>query len=136
VSRDIPLEKAAARQRYWALSLAAFAAARGTDIVESPEDLTVGEVRIPSLLRMAGCCASAMRRLAMNGIPAVSIADLADNPRWLSPICGQGRCSPGYRPKRGGRDRWMTPYSNGVIMAGIEMNANVYETIARRMFPD
>ena len=32
------------------------------------------------------------------------------------------------------RDRWMTPYSNGIIMPGIEIHANAYETIARGLF--
>ncbi len=32
------------------------------------------------------------------------------------------------------RDRWMTPLSNGVAMSGIEINANVYETIAHGLF--
>ena len=31
-------------------------------------------------------------------------------------------------------DRWMTPYSNGEIMPGVEMHANAFETLARRMF--
>ena len=133
VSRDIPLEKAAARQRYWALALAAFAAARGSDIVESPEDLTVGDVRIPSSIADGRVLRIRYAPLAMNGIPAVSIADLVDNPALASRFAGKVVFA-GVTAQNAVRDRWMTPYSNGVIMAGIEMNANVYETIARQMF--
>jgi len=133
VSREIPLEKAAGRQRHWALALAAFAAARGADIVESPDDLTVGGVRIPSSIADGRVLRIRYAPMAMNGIPAVSIADLAEHPELASRFAGKVVFA-GLTAQNAVRDRWMTPYSNGVIMPGIEMNANVYETIARQMF--
>ena len=133
VSRDLPLEKAAGRERYWALSLAAFAAARGADIVESPDDLVVGDTRIPSSIADGRVMRIRYAPLAMNGIPAVSIADLIDHPDLASRFTGKVVFA-GVTAQNAVRDRWMTPYSNGVIMAGIEMNANAYETIARKMF--
>jgi signal transduction histidine kinase len=133
VSRDIPLEKAAARQRHWALSLAAYAAARGADIVESPDDLEIGNLRIPSSIADGRVLRVRYAPLAMNGIPAVSIAELADNPSLVSRFAGKVVFA-GVTAQNAVRDRFMTPYSNGVIMPGIEMNANGYETIARQLF--
>src|SRR5208282_3757158 len=66
-------------------------------------------------------------------IPAVSIADLADHPSLASRFTGKVVFA-GVTAQNAVRDRWMTPYSNGIIMPGIEMHANVYETIARHMF--
>jgi len=133
VSRDIPLEKAAARQRRWALSLAAFAAARGADVVESPDDLTVGATRIPSSIAEGRVLRIRYAPIAMGGIPAVSIAELADHPEMAARFAGKVVFA-GLTAQNAVRDRWMTPYSNGVIMPGIEMNANVYETLARQAF--
>jgi CHASE2 domain-containing sensor protein len=45
VSRDIPLEKAAGRDRRWALALGALRVVRGGEIVESTDDLMVGGMR-------------------------------------------------------------------------------------------
>src|SRR5207248_5305437 len=32
------------------------------------------------------------------------------------------------------QDRWMTPYSSSILMPGVEIDANAYETIAHQMF--
>ena len=48
VSRTIPLEKVAEHDRRWAVSLEAVRLIRGADILESPDDLTIGDIRIPS----------------------------------------------------------------------------------------
>jgi len=48
ISRFLPLEKLGAGQRRWALALEAFRLAKGAPIIESPQDLEIGEVRIPA----------------------------------------------------------------------------------------
>lgn len=136
VSRDIPLEKAAGHDRRWALSLEAFRVSRGAEILETPDDLTVGGVRIPSAIasgrtiRIRYIPPDASPR---NRIPQVSIAALDRDPSLASRFAGKVVFA-GVTAQSAVRDRWMTPYSNGVIMPGIEMNANAYETIARRLF--
>src|SRR5580658_5251316 len=88
VSRYLILEKIAGRDRRWALALAAYSAAKNDDIVESPDDLTVGSVRIPSAIRdenhqRASRVLPAQRMIrvryappSMGHIPQVSIAAL------------------------------------------------------------
>jgi len=131
VSRDIPLEKAAGHDRHWALALAAFSVSRGNDILESPEDLRLGGLRIPS--DIASGRTMRIRYAPQGLIPAVGIADLDKDPSLASRFTGKVVFA-GVTAQNAVRDRWMTPYSNGVIMPGIEMHANAYETIARGMF--
>jgi signal transduction histidine kinase len=131
VSRDIPLEKAAGRDRHWALALAAYSVAQGRDIFESPDDLTIGDTRIPSTF--ASGRTMRIRYAPAGLIPAIGIADLDRDPSLAARFAGKVVFA-GVTAQNAVRDRWMTPYSNGVIMPGIEMHANVYETIARRLF--
>jgi signal transduction histidine kinase len=133
VSRDLTLEKAAGHDRRWALPLEAFRAVRHADILESPDDLAVGPVRIPSPIADGRTIRIRYAPLAMDGIPHVSIADLDNNPSLASRFAGKVVFA-GTTAQTATRDRWMTPYSNGILMPGVEMHANVYETIARQMF--
>jgi signal transduction histidine kinase len=133
VSRDLPLEKAAGRDRRWALALEAFRAARHADILESPDDLTLDSVRIPSRIADGRTIRIRYAPLAMGGIPRVSVVELDDNPSLAARFAGKFVFA-GTTAQTATRDRWMTPYSNGIIMPGVEMNANAYETIARQMF--
>jgi CHASE2 domain-containing sensor protein len=131
VSRDITLEKAAGHVRHWALALDAYSISRGSQIIESPDDLTIGNLRIPS--DIASGRVMRIRYAPPGTIPAVGIADLERDPSLASKFAGKVVFA-GLTAQNAVRDRWMTPYSNGVIMPGIEMHANVYETIARGMF--
>ena len=131
VSRDLPLEKVAGHDRRWALALEAFRLKSGARILETPEDLTVGSVVIPS--SMASDRVIRIRYAPPGMIPQVSIFDLDENPALAAKFTGKVVFA-GVTAQTAVRDRWMTPYSNGVIMPGIEMNANAYETIARQMF--
>jgi signal transduction histidine kinase len=141
ISRELPLEKIAGRQRLWALSLAAYRAAHGAEILESPDDLTVGSVRIPSSIRdeahqrhgrLLGDERLMRIRFAPKGlIPSISVAELDRDPALASKFAGKVVFA-GVTAQTVG-DRWMTPASSGV-MAGVEMHADAYETIARQMF--
>jgi signal transduction histidine kinase len=133
VSRDLPLEKAAGHDRRWALSLEAFRTVQHADILESPDDLTVGPVRIPSRIDDGRTIRIRYAPLSMGGLPRVSVVDLDNNPSLAARFAGKVVFA-GTTAQTATRDRWMTPYSNGIIMPGVEMHANAYETIARRMF--
>jgi signal transduction histidine kinase len=123
VSRDLPLEKIAGHQRRWALALAAWAAASHAEIIESPDEISVGQTRIPAPIRDGRVMRIRYAPLSMGGIPRVSIADLDRTP-GLAGVTAQTAV----------RDRWMTPYSNGMFMPGVEIHANACETIARGIF--
>jgi signal transduction histidine kinase len=133
VSRDLPLEKVALHDRRWALALATFLAAKGVEITESPDDLLAGTVRIPSAEGEGRIIRIRYTPTAMNGIPRVSIAQLDSQPALASQFAGKIVFA-GVTAQTAVRDRWMTPYSNGIMMPGIEFHANLYETIARQMF--
>ena len=134
VNRSLPLEMAdRANQRRWALALQTFLAVKGGWVLETPSDLTAGGVRIPSDYRTGRTIRIRYAPLAMDGIPRVSIADLDGNGALASRFAGKVVFA-GVTAQTAVRDRWMTPYSNGIVMPGIEMHANAYETIARSMF--
>jgi signal transduction histidine kinase len=145
VSRDLMLEKIAGADRRWALALAAFSAAVGKDIVESPDDLTIGSVRIPSAIRdenhQRASRALPDERLirirfvppSRGGIPQVSIAALDRDPSLASRFAGKVVFA-GVTDQTAAKDRWMTPSSSSIFMPGVEIHANAYETIARQMF--
>jgi signal transduction histidine kinase len=69
---------------------------------------------------------------SMNGIPRVTVAELDRNPALAARFAGKIVFA-GVTAQTVS-DRWMTPYSNGIAMPGIEFHANAYETIARRTF--
>ena len=131
VSRDIPLEKAAGRDRRWALALEALRVVRGGEIVESPEELIVGSERIPASAREGRTIRIRYAPMAMK-IPAVSVGELDANPTLAARFAGKVVFA-GVTAQTA-TDRWMTPYSNGIIMPGVEMHANAYETLARQLF--
>lgn len=145
VSRDLILEKIAGHDRRWALALAAYSAAAGADIIESPDDLTIGSVRIPSAIRdenhQRASRATPDERMiriryvppSMGKIPQVSIAALDRDPSLASRFAGKVVFA-GVTDQTAVQDRWMTPYSSSVFMPGVEIHANAYETIAHRMF--
>jgi len=132
VSRDIPLEKAGAQVRRWALALATYAAVKDSTILESPDDLAVGPTHIPSSDISGRVMRIRYTPPSMNGIPRVTVAELDRNPALATRFAGKVVFA-GVTAQTVS-DRWMTPYSNGIAMPGIEFHANAYETIARHAF--
>jgi signal transduction histidine kinase len=145
VSRDLNLEKVAGHDRRWALALATYSAAVGTGIVESPDELTVGSVRIPSSIRDENH-QRASRELpdqrmiriryvppSMGHIPQVGIAALDLDPSLVSRFAGKV-VFVGLTDQTAVQDRWMTPSSSSIFMPGVEIHANAFETIAHQMF--
>jgi signal transduction histidine kinase len=126
VSRAIPLERIAAGQRKWALALEAYRLARGQPIVESPDDLEIGGVRVPATRGDGG------RRLLIRylpqGIPRVSVLEVAEHPERIRNkvvFVGQTAMS-------AARDRLVSPL--GQYVPGVEINAHAFETLATGQF--
>src|ERR1019366_4645096 len=145
VSRNLILEKIAGRDRRWALALAAYRAAANANIVESPDDPTIGPTSVPSAIRdeqhqraTRALTDQRMIRIryvppSMGHVPQVSIADLDKNPALAARFAGKVVFA-GVTDLTAVQDRWMTPISSSIVMPGVEIHANAYETIARQMF--
>jgi signal transduction histidine kinase len=132
VSREIPLEKASSRDRRWALALEAYRVSRGVKVIEeSPEDLRVGDLTIPC--RQDHGCLLRVRYMAIGGIPSVTLKQLADHPE-LSEKFRDKVVFAGVTDQTAVQDRRMTPLSDSQQMPGVEIHANVYETLVRRSF--
>ncbi len=133
VNREIPLEKAGGRVRRWALALEAFRVSSGVQITETPSTLEMGNISIPAS-RVDG---RAMRIRyvppSQGGVPGYSVAQLEQDPTLLAHFAGKVVFA-GLTAQTAVRDRWMTPYSGGIYMPGVEINANAFETIAQGMF--
>jgi signal transduction histidine kinase len=129
VTRDLPLANVGGHDRRWALALQAWLMATGRQVVESPDDLTAGDARIPTT---SGEWHVMRIRYAMSGIPRVSIAELDANPslaaRFADMVVFAGDT------EQAARDSWMTPYSDRLPVPGVEIHANAYETLARGLF--
>ncbi len=137
VSRYIELYKytgnGGSADRRWVLALEAYRVSRGVDVIESPNDLQVGDVIVPADKMKSGY-RMRIRYVppSVGTIPRVSVAELAANPS-LSGTFKDKVVFVGVSAQSAG-DRWMSPLSDSTPMAGIEMNANAYETIASGQF--
>lgn len=136
MSRFLPLEKAAARKRHWALAVEAFVRARSLKLTESPEGLEAGGVTIPSeraegrLLRIRF-----MPPLpdGSSAIPHVTLAELLRDPGAARAFAGKA-VFVGATAQSATRDRMMTPYTTSLPMPGVEIHAQAYETLAQGRF--
>lgn len=137
VTRRIPLAKATGIDRRWALALEAYRLSRGSPpVLESPEDLEIGELRIPTgrdprrPLRIGYLAPGAQ---GVSAVPRLSIAELRAHPERAA-ILRDKVVFVGVTAQSAARDRLMTPFSYGRTMQGIEVHANAYETLARGEF--
>ena len=129
VTRKIPLEERAAGERRWALALEAFRVARGTRILESPEDLQVGPETIPAP-RSTNRAVRVM--FTREPIPEISLLDLTKDPELAGRFRGQAVFI-GVTSLDASYDRVATPYGQGRI-PGVEVNAQLFETLERAKF--
>jgi signal transduction histidine kinase len=133
----MPLEKAAARRRYWALSLEAFRLSRGvSSILESPDDLQVGSLTIPA--RRADARAVLIRYLpptpdGSSPLPRTSVRDLREHPELAAGFKNK-TVFLGVTAQSAARDRLVTPYSAERPMPGVEIHASAFETLAQGRF--
>jgi len=137
VTRRIPLEKAAGRDRRWALSLEAFRLVRGAEYInETPASIEVGGVKIPAARKNARSIYLRFLRRppeARASVPLVSVAQLRADPSLAARFRGKV-VFVGVTAQSAADDRHMTPYSAGQPMPGVEIHATAFETLARGEF--
>ncbi|MBV8820019.1 MAG: CHASE2 domain-containing protein, partial [Acidobacteriaceae bacterium] len=129
VTRQIPLAIASGRERHWSLSLEAFRISRGVKtILESPDDLQVGDTVIPA--RYSSDRSMRIRYLR-SGIPQISLKDLLHKPELLARFHDRAVFL-GIYSTTAARDRVFTPFEE--LIPGVEVNAEAFETLNRGDF--
>jgi signal transduction histidine kinase len=137
VSRVVPLAKVAGTERRWALALEAFRLSRGAPwVLESPRDLEIGNVRVPA--RAADSRSLRIRYLPPGPdgtfpLDRVSLADLRRDPALAARFRGRV-VFVGVTAQSAMRDRMLTPFADGSYMPGIEIHANIFETLVHGHF--
>jgi signal transduction histidine kinase len=128
-TRQIALEERTASKRYWALALEAFRLERGARIVESPEDLQIGNELIPAPRTSEG---SRLLRVLFteDPIPQVSLIQLEQKPQLAAALAGK-TVFVGVTSMTAVRDRVKTPWGEG---PGVEVHAQLFETLERGQF--
>jgi signal transduction histidine kinase len=127
VTRQIPLERIAAHQHRWALSLVAASVALGQPIVTSSgsDDVQVGDLTIPVPKGSEGR-PLLIRYLPVdktNQIPIIPVQDVAQH---HSDIRGKAVFL-GETAQSATRDRLVNPYGENVV--GVVANAQAFETL-------
>ena len=139
ITRSIPLEVHAGRERYWALALEAYRISRGTGIVETSDgELRVGGRLIPPAFepRPGSPLARFLRVRFVDSdtanAPRVSMQGLLDNPALAKGLTNRvvfiGATA------AAASDRPLTPYSLGRQINGVEIHAAAFETLAQGLF--
>jgi signal transduction histidine kinase len=129
VSRQIPLEKVAPRERRWALSLVAFQHARGGGpILESPDDIEVAGVRVPAARDRED---RLLRIRFPDYEPPLTVAALKRNPALREQVRDK-TVFIGITALTAARDRLLTP--RGESIPGVDVHRAAYETIAQGQF--
>jgi signal transduction histidine kinase len=130
VTRQIPLEQRTARERHWALGLEAFRLARGERLLETPEDIQIGNETIPAARTEERD--RSLRVLYSEKPVEISIKDLKDKPELSARFAGQ-TVFLGVTSDTATYDRVATPYRDGRI-PGVEVHAQLFETLERGRF--
>ena len=131
VTRQIPLEQRTTQERHWSLALEAFRLAKGERILESPEDIQIGNQLIPAARTKEGN--RPLRVLySREPTPSVSLKQLNDKPELAARFSGQVVFI-GVTSTSATYDRVATP---GVIgrIPGVEVHAQLFETLERGRF--
>jgi len=132
VTRAIPLEERTEHERHWALAVEAFRLSQGQRILESPDDLQIGNEVIPA--RRTPDSDRALRVLFVrNSIPQISLQELAEKPELAARFSGQVVFI-GVTSISATYDRVATPDGQGRI-PGVEVHAQLFETLERGQFP-
>jgi len=133
VTRRVRLEEIAGHDRRWALGLEAFRLSRGiAQIEESPRDIRIGATLVPAARRDSRTmCIRFLRPLddGASRIPRISLKQLSHNPQLAKQFAGRA-VFVGWTAQSAFRDRWLTPLSDQAPMPGVEINANIFETLA------
>lgn len=126
ISRSIALQVIADDDARYALALEAYKIARGAQIMESLEDLQIGDTAID--LPRDGARAMPIRFRAPGEIPTISVLQIPHN---LEAIRGKVAFI-GVTSLPAANDRLLNPA--GVELPGVEIHAHAYETLARGDF--
>jgi len=133
VGRALALEKAFQQKRRWASSLEAFRVSRGEKtIVETPDELEVGSVIVPASNASGRILRIRYRPPEFAPIPVVPLKRLLDDRSVANQFSGKVVFA-GATAQTLAKDRWITPYRS-TPMAGVEVLANAYDTIAQQRF--
>lgn len=128
VSRVLPLELSAGRDRRWAMALeAARLRLGGEAVTESPKDIEFAGIRIPT----ERVTARAMYIRYREDVPVVSVARVLSDPGAAEQFRGK-TVFIGVTAQSAARDRLVTPLDRS--MSGVEIHAQAYETIVGREF--
>src|SRR5215467_9549433 len=129
VCRETLLHKADGLERRWALGFEAYRAGAGGEVIETQHGVEVGGLSIPApgdnhpiWIRY---------RPPDRPVPKISLARLKADPTLARQFAGKTVFF-GVTAQTAG-DRQQTPYSS-LPMPGVEIHANVFETIANRLF--
>ena len=130
ITRRISLEAASGLQRYWALALEAYRLYKGVPrIIESPEDVEIGSETIPAPRRNG---ARPLRILyTREPLPEISLLDLEGSPALRAKLADRAVFL-GITSESAARDRVITPYGDRIT--GVEVHAQLFETLARGVF--
>ena len=139
VNRAIPVELVQGGGRYWALALEAYKVSVGaTFIVESQDDITIGQTVIP-LKRYGQTLGTAHEdhrmlwlRYRTAGIPTVSLMDLLAHPEKSREFDNRVVFI-GVTALASRRDQLSTPYGENYI-SGVAIHAQTLETLAEGRF--
>ena len=123
VVRQIPLEVIDQRDRRWAMALEAYSVATGQPIIESPEELHIGDVVIPAPR-------SDHRLMYVRYLPSIPYVSAIELERQQEKLRGKA-VFVGVTAVASG-DRPVTALYQ--VIPGVEMHAHIYETIARGRF--
>jgi signal transduction histidine kinase len=124
VNRSIPLEEIADGEQRWALSLEAFAAYRGQIIIQSPQDVQVGDTVIPAA-RSADGRSMFIHYLPPDFIPVISALEILDQKDRLRDRAVFLGITADY-------DRQRNPF--GDTTPGVQVHAEAFETMIRGAF--
>lgn len=136
VSRVLPLEVVAGKDRRWAMALEAAKLKLGGTVTESPHDLDIGGILIPAPRRLTSHAGGDEPSRPMyiryrEGIPTMSVAALLDNAGRARELNGKAVFI-GVTAQTAARDRLVTPLDT--MMSGVEIHAQAFETITGREF--
>ena len=130
VCRRVLPAKVGGMTRRWAMGLEAYRLAHGTEVIrEAGEGLEIGGLFIPAS-RREGRLLPIRFANPRSPIERISLKQVLEDPESASIV--KDRAVFVGVDIAGGIDRYlMTPYSFGKAMSGVEINANVYETLER-----
>ena len=130
VTRQIPLEQRTTQERHWALALEAFRLSRGERIIESPDDLQIGNEVIPAARTAHND--RPLRIIYSNRPNEISLNALKNYPSRAGELAGKVVFI-GVTSISATYDRVAIPNDSGRF-PGVDVHAQLFETLERGQF--